>query len=132
MSEILEGYRYSKEHEWIKRDDNDDQVVIIGITDHAQEALGDIVHIELPAVGDSFEIADELGVIESAKSASELYAPVSGRIVAVNDSLDIEPDLANNSPYGDGWIVKIKLNDPDELDELLSDDGYKHFLEEEA
>ncbi len=130
MTKILEDIRYSKEHEWIKRDEKDDDTVIIGITDYAQNALGDIVHVDLPTVGTDIELEDEIGVLESAKSASELYAPISGKIIALNDNLDIHPEFINDSPYDEGWIIKVKMNDPDELDELLSSDGYSHFLEE--
>ena len=130
MSKILPEFRYSKEHEWIKRDEKKDQNVIIGITDHAQDALGDIVHIDLPPVGTEFDVQDEMGVIESAKSASEFYAPISGKVIEVNDCLDKHPEYINESPYDKGWILKIKLNDPDELDDLLSADGYENFLDE--
>lgn len=129
---IPEGYRFSKDHEWIKRDEDSDNVVIIGITDFAQSSLGDIVHVDLPETGEDFEEGDELGVIESAKSASEIYAPLSGKVIALNDGLDEHPEYINESPYDKGWIVKIEMSDPDELDNLLSPEGYKSFLEDES
>jgi glycine cleavage system H protein len=128
---VPEGYRYTKDHEWVKRDDNLDNVVIIGITDHAQQALGDVVHVEFPSVGDEVAIDDELGVVESAKSASEIYVPINGKIVKVNEDLDTHPEYINESPYDKGWIVKIEISDPDDLDLLLSTEGYKSFLEDE-
>jgi len=129
-SKILDGYRYTKDHEWLIRDESNDNIVKIGITDHAQSALGDIVHIELPSEGESFEAGDEVAVVESAKSASEIYAPVTGTIIEVNDCLDSHPERINESPYEEGWLMKIEMSDPDQLDDILSPDGYKHFLEE--
>lgn len=129
---VPEGFRYTKDHEWIKRDDDKDNVVIIGITDHAQQALGDVVHVDLPSVGDNVVAEDELGVIESAKSASEIYVPLNGKVVKVNEDLDTHPEYINESPYDQGWIVKIEISDPDELDNLLSTEGYKSYLDEEA
>jgi glycine cleavage system H protein len=129
---IPENFRYSKEHEWVIRDEKNDNVVIIGITDHAQEALGDIVHVELCSQGTHIAVNDELGVVESAKSASELYAPVSGKVVGLNCALDQHPEKVNESPYDEGWVAKIRMEDPDELDSLLSADGYQKFLDEEA
>lgn len=128
---IPEGYRFTKEHEWVKRDPENDNIVIIGITDHAQAALGDIVHVELPSIGDELEAEAELGVVESAKSASEIYMPISGTIKKVNENLDSQPELINESAFDQGWIVKIEISDPDDLDNLLSPDGYKSYLEEE-
>ena len=128
---IPDGYRYTKDHEWVRRDENNDNVIIVGITDYAQHAMGDIVHVELPSVGDEFSKGDEAAIVESAKSASEIYAPVSGQIVKGNDNLDSHPEHINAQPYDDGWLFKIELSDPDELDLILSSDGYTHFLEEE-
>ena len=127
---IHEDLRYTKDHEWIKRDENDHDLVIIGITDYAQQTLGDIVHVEIPGVGDQVEEGNELGVIESAKSASEVYIPISGKIIEVNCSLDKHPEKINESTYEDGWIIKLKMDDPDDLDKLLSSEGYKHYLDE--
>ena len=131
-SKIPEDYRYTKNHEWFKRDDNDHEVFFVGITDHAQKALGDIVHVEIPSIASEFEIDDEMAVVESAKSASEVFAPISGKVVAINDALDSNPELINSSPYEDGWIVKIKILELDQIHDSLSADGYQHFLEEEV
>lgn len=128
---ILENYRYTKDHEWVFREENNDNIVKVGITDHAQHALGDIVHIDLPDVGDSFEVGDEIAVVESAKSASEIYCPLTGTVVEVNDCLDSHPERANESPYKEGWLFRVEMDNPDELDKLLSADGYNHFVEEE-
>ena len=127
---IPSNLRYTKDHEWVDRDENDDHVAVFGITDHAQAALGDIVHIELPSVGDEYDVGDEIGIIESAKSASEIYAPLKGKVIKVNHELDSHPEMVNESPYENGWIVKIRISDADELDSLLSSDGYQHFLDE--
>jgi glycine cleavage system H protein len=127
---IPEDLRYTKEHEWVMRES--DEIVVVGITDYAQQSLGDLVYVELPDEGTEVNIGDEMVVVESAKSASEVYAPISGRIVESNDDVDSSPEFVNNSPYEDGWLVKIEMSDPDELDNLLSADGYKHFLEEEG
>ena len=122
MSDI----RYSEDHEWIVLDGD---VGIIGISDYAQGALGDVVFVELPEVGTMLGKGDEVGVIESVKAASEIYTPVSGEIVAVNDGVDADPALVNSDPLGEGWIFKIKLADPDELAGLLETDAYNKFLE---
>lgn len=129
---IPEDYRYTKDHEWVKRDEKDHDIVTIGITDFAQHALGDIVHVEIPGVGEKYDVGDELGVIESAKSASEIYAPLAGKIIEVNCLLDKHPEQINNSAYDEGWVVKLRMDDPDDLDHLLSPDGYQHYLDEEA
>ena len=122
MSDI----RYSEDHEWIVLDGD---VGTIGISDYAQGALGDVVFVELPEVGTMLGKGDEVGVIESVKAASEIYTPVSGEIVAVNDGVDADPALVNSDPLGEGWIFKIKLADPDELAGLLETDAYNKFLE---
>ena len=122
MSEIPEDLYYTKEHEWIKIDGDE---VIIGITDHAQHALTDIVYIELPEVGQLMGEMDEFAIVESVKSASPIFAPLAGEITAVNDNLDDTPELMNSSPYGDGWMVKIKIDNISQLDELLDLDGYE-------
>ena len=112
---------YSKSHEWVKVQGGE---ATIGITDHAQEALNDIVYVELPQVGQSFKVEQEFGVVESVKSVSDLYMPVSGTITAVNKDLDESPETLNEDPYGKGWLVKVKLADPGETKALLSADGY--------
>ncbi|MBT5285673.1 MAG: glycine cleavage system protein GcvH [Euryarchaeota archaeon] len=122
MSEIPEDLYYTKEHEWLKLEGN---TVTIGITDHAQEMLTDIVYIELPAEGDVMGVMGEFAVVESVKSASPIFAPLSGTITAVNMDLDDTPELMNTSPYGEGWIVKMTLDNPEGVSELMDAAGYK-------
>jgi len=123
MSSIPANLRYADSHEWVL--DNGDGTVTIGITDHAQHALGDVVFVELPEVGRSLEHKEELGVIESVKAASDLYAPVAGEIIEVNAALEDAPETVNESPYEDGWIMKVRVNDTAELDALMDADGYQ-------
>jgi len=113
--------KYVKSHEWIRVTGD---TVTIGITDHAQEELTDVVFVELPAVGRKVKIGEGCAVVESVKTASDIYAPVSGEVVAANDQLAKHPELANSAPYGDGWFFKIKLSDPAELGGLMSADDY--------
>ena len=122
MSEIPEGLFYTKEHEWLKLEGD---TVTIGITDHAQEMLTDIVYIELPAEGDVMEDMGEFAVVESVKSASPIFAPLAGTIVAVNMELEDAPELMNTSPYEDGWIVKMTLDNPESTSSLMDAAGYK-------
>ena len=122
MSEVPEGLYYTKEHEWIKVDGDQ---VIIGITDHAQNALTDIVYIELPEVGMTMGDMDEFAIVESVKSASPIFAPLAGEITEVNEELDDAPELMNSSPYEDGWIVKMKLDNPDGINSLMDASQYK-------
>jgi glycine cleavage system H protein len=123
VSEIPKDLLYTEDHEYLKATD-DPNVVAIGITDYAQGELGDIVFIELPKVGASFSKHDVFGTVEAVKAVSELYSPVAGEVVAVNDRLDKEPALVNSSPYGDGWMVKVRLKDPGERSALLNADAY--------
>ena len=125
MSEIPKDLLYTEEHEYVKPEGD---TVAIGITDYAQGELGDIVYIELPKVGTKFGKHDVFGTVEAVKAVSELYSPVSGEIVAINDRLDKEPDLVNRSPYGDGWMVKIRLKDASERDGLMNADAYTGHL----
>jgi glycine cleavage system H protein len=127
--EFPEDLKYTREHEWVSVEGN---VATIGITDHAQSQLGDVVFVELPAVGDRVEKADAFGVVESTKAVSDVYAPVSGEITEVNDDLPDNPELLNEDPYGDGWMVKIALGDSTDLDDLMSADEYRAYLEESA
>ncbi|MCG7598539.1 glycine cleavage system protein GcvH [Halomonas sp. McH1-25] len=129
MSSIPDNLRYTKSHEWVL--DNGDGTVTIGITDHAQEALGDVVFVELPEVGRELDAGEEFGVIESVKAASDLYAPLSGEIVEVNESLEDAPETVNESPYEDGWLAKLKLADDTALDDLLDADAYAQIAEAE-
>ena len=127
MSEIPKDLLYTEEHEYVKPTD-DPNVVAIGITDYAQGELGDIVFIELPKVGATFGKHDVFGTVEAVKAVSELYSPVAGEVVAVNDRLDKEPALVNSSPYGDGWMVKIRLKDASEKNGLMNADAYSAHL----
>jgi glycine cleavage system H protein len=125
---IPEELRYSTSHEWVR--DNKDGTVTIGITDHAQELLGDVVYVELPEDGATFNIKDSVGIIESVKAASDFYTPISGEVVAMNEKLDDEPELINTEPYGDGWIVTLKVESTNELDALLDANGYTNEIAE--
>ena len=121
MSKIPEELLYSSDHEWALEKDG---VVTVGITDHAQTQLGDITYVELPEVGNEYEKGDDFGEIESNKSVSQLYAPVAGEIVEINEDLDDNPEVINDDPYGEGWMVKIRLSVPDQLAELMNADIY--------
>lgn len=129
MSNIPADLRYANSHEWVRADG--DGVFVVGITEHAQELLGDMVFVETPEVGDNLAQADECGVVESVKAASDIYAPISGEVLAVNEELEDTPEAINNDPYGDGWIYKIKADDETELESLLNADGYRASIEEE-
>ncbi|MFA4843709.1 MAG: glycine cleavage system protein GcvH [Candidatus Margulisiibacteriota bacterium] len=120
-----DNLKYSKEHEWVKADG---RIATIGITHYAQDSLGDIVYVELPPLGKEFKARQEFGVAESVKSVSSLYTPVSGKIVARNDALDGKPQLVNDSPYGEGWIIKVEMSDPAEVNALLSAADYQKIL----
>ncbi|AXY41405.1 glycine cleavage system protein GcvH [Halomonas alkalicola] len=122
MSSIPANLRYADSHEWVL--DNGDGTVTIGISDHAQQALGDVVFVELPEVGRTLAVKEEFGVIESVKAASDLYAPVAGEVIAVNEALEDAPETVNEAPYADGWIMKVRLDDSAQLDDLLDADGY--------
>jgi len=118
--------KYTREHEWVR--DNGDGTATVGITDFAQSELGDIVFVELEGVGFSFDKDDVFGTVEAVKTVSELYAPISGEIKEINDVLEDDPEIVNNDPYGDGWLVKISVSDASELDSLLSADEYKEII----
>ncbi|MFB6119445.1 glycine cleavage system protein GcvH [Halosegnis sp.] len=123
--EIRDDYRYRETHEWADADGT----IRVGITDFAQDELGDVVFVELPAVGDTLAAGDEFGVIESIKAVSDLYAPVSGEVTAINERLFDEPELVNESPFDDGWMLELDPNDEDELDALLSAAEYREQTE---
>ncbi|MCH8542451.1 MAG: glycine cleavage system protein GcvH [Alcanivorax sp.] len=129
MSDIRAELRYATSHEWVRLED--DGTAYVGISDHAQDAMGDLVYVELPDVGQQLEVTDEAGVVESVKAASDIYAPVSGEIVAINEALEDTPELVNQDPYGDGWLFQIRLNDKSELEQLLSADDYRTQLDSE-
>jgi len=120
-----EDVRYAESHEWVKATGD---TARIGITDYAQDQLGDIVFVELPDVGESFEKGAEFGTVESVKAVSELYLPVSGEIVAINEALEDAPELINNTPFSDGWMIEVKLADSSELDALMDQDAYLSTL----
>ena len=127
MSELPGDLLYTRDHEWLRRED--DGSVTIGITDHAQGALGDLVYVELPEVGLEVSEAGEMAVVESVKAASDVYAPISGEIVAVNEELADDPEKINSDPYGDGWIVRMQPSDGVDEDTLLSPDDYQEFID---
>ena len=122
---IPSNLQYTKDHEWAKIENG---VATIGITDFAQGELGDIVFVELPEVGKSFNAGDAFGTIEAVKTVTDLFSPISGKIVAINDGLDNDPGKVNSDPYGDGWLVKIRLSDPDEKDGLMSSIAYEKII----
>lgn len=128
MSNIPNELKYTQSHEWVSREANGN--VRIGITDHAQEALGDLVFVELPAVGDETDQGDSVAVVESVKAASDIYAPVTGEVVAINEDLEDDPGLINNDPYGDGWLYEVALSDETELDGLLDAAAYEGTLDD--
>jgi glycine cleavage system H protein len=129
MSDTPQELKFTKSHEWLSQDN---EIITIGISQHAQLLLGDVVFVELPEVGDVIHKGQEFGVIESVKAASDLYAPVSGEVVEVNEELEDSPSTVNISPFGDGWLIKIKDVEQPELDELLSADEYDQYVLEEA
>ena len=122
---VPEELRYTKSHEWVRTEDD---TATIGITDHAQDELGDVVFIELPEEGDTFDAGDSFGTVESVKAVSDLYTPIGGEVVEVNEALGDSPEKINEDPYGDGWIVKLRVS---EEGDLLSASEYEQFLEEE-
>jgi len=127
VSDFPDDLRYAATHEWVRVEE--DGSVTVGITDHAQELLGDIVFIELPEEGSVISAKDELSVVESVKAASDIYAPVSGEIIAVNDDLADAPETVNSEPYGEGWICRILPSNPEELEELLDASAYAGICE---
>lgn len=126
MSNVPPNLRYTKDHEWVKI--NDDGTITVGITDHAQAALGDVTFIDLPKVGKNLNANEVFGTVESVKAASDLYSPVSGEVVTINEQLNNTPDLVNREPYGDAWMIRLKLKDTAELDKLLDAAGYTSIL----
>ncbi|PIE41523.1 MAG: glycine cleavage system protein H [Gammaproteobacteria bacterium] len=129
MSNLPSELRYLSSHEWVRVED--DGTAVVGITDHAQNAMGDLVFVETPEVGSTVSATEEAGVVESVKAASDIYAPLSGEIVAVNEALEDSPETVNQDPYGDGWMFRIKLSDPSELDKMLSAEDYEALVSEE-
>ncbi len=130
MSTVPADRKYTKEHEWALQDPVESDVLVIGISDYAQAQLGDVVMVELPEIGDEVEKDDVFGAVESPKSVSDLFSPVSGEVVAVNEDLLDQPERVNTSPYEDGWIVRLRMTDPSELGELLDSAGYVSFCDD--
>ena len=129
MSNIPDDLLYTKEDEWIRMDGDEG---FVGLSDYAQDALSDIVYVELPEEGDSFDAGDTFGVVESVKAAADLFMPVSGEITAVNEDLPDMPEVANSDPYGEGWLVKVKISDLSELDGLMNASAYNTYCDERA
>jgi glycine cleavage system H protein len=129
MSELPGDLLYTSEHEWLRRED--DGSVTIGVTDHAQAALGDFVYVELPEVGQDVDSGGDMAVVESVKAASDVYAPIDGSIVAVNEELADDPEKINADPYGDGWIVRVQPNDAIDESALMTPDAYQELLDQE-
>ncbi|ODS49885.1 MAG: glycine cleavage system H protein [Halanaerobium sp. 4-GBenrich] len=125
---VKDDLYYSEDHEWIREEED---YLLIGITDFAQEELGDIVFVELPEVDEEFDKDDSFGVLESVKAVSDTFIPISGKVIEVNEDLIDNPELINDDPYGDGWLIKVDPADDSELDELLSAEEYAEFIEEE-
>jgi glycine cleavage system H protein len=129
MSELPGDLLYTKEHEWLRRED--DGTVSIGVTDHAQSALGDLVYVELPEVGQDVEEGGDMAVVESVKAASDVYAPIAGTVTAVNEELADTPETINSDPYGEGWIVRLQPSGGIDEGELMTPDAYQELLDEE-
>ncbi|AYM87573.1 glycine cleavage system protein GcvH [Pseudoalteromonas agarivorans] len=129
MSNIPSDLKYASSHEWVRNEG--DGTFTVGISEHAQELLGDMVFVELPEVGDAVDAGEDCAVAESVKAASDIYAPVGGEIVAINEELEDSPETVNNDPYGDGWLFRIKATDESELENLLSAEDYANTIDEE-
>lgn len=129
MSNIPSELRYAASHEWVRPEG--DGTYTVGISEHAQELLGDMVFVELPDVGDTVAAGDDVAVAESVKAASDVYAPIGGEVVAINEDLEDSPELVNSDPYGDGWLFRIKADDDAEFNELLDAEGYENSIDEE-
>lgn len=130
MSKTPEDLKYTKDHEWVR--DNGDGTVTIGITDHAQDSLGDLVFVELPEMGREVESAEACAVVESVKAASDIYSPLAGEVAQVNEALGDAPESINDDPYGEGWIFKLKVSDAVEIEALLDATDYESVVAEEA
>lgn len=123
MSECPKELHYSKNHEWVRLEG--DGIVTLGVTDHAQAELGDLVFVELPEVGDHFEGGEEAAVVESVKTASDVYSPIAGEVIEVNERLSNDPGVVNQEPYGDGWLIRLRLDDESDLDVMLDAESYE-------
>ena len=124
----MSALRYTRDHEWVRVDGD---LAVVGITDYAQSQLGDVVYVELPEIGRGVEQGKEAAVVESVKAASEVYAPVAGEVVEVNEALAADPARVNTDPTGEGWFIKLRLDDPKQLDTLMDEEAYKRFVEEQ-
>lgn len=129
MSELRSELKYLSSHEWARVEE--DGTVTVGITDHAQDSLGDVVYVETPEVGSSVSAGEEAGVVESVKAASDIFSPISGEVIAINEALEDAPETVNESPYDDGWFFKVKPSDLSELDAALDADGYQAACDDE-
>ncbi len=129
MSNIPSELKYATSHEWVRNEGNG--VVTVGITEHAQDLLGDMVFVELPEVGDNVSTGDDVAVAESVKAASDIYAPVTGEVIEVNEDLEDSPELVNSDAFGDGWLFKLKIEDESELANLLDAEGYANSIDED-
>ncbi|SEL66853.1 glycine cleavage system H protein [Colwellia chukchiensis] len=129
MSNIPSELKYATSHEWVRNEGNG--VVTVGITEHAQNLLGDMVFVELPEVGDAVSTGDDVAVAESVKAASDIYAPVTGEVVEINEELEDTPELVNSDAFGDGWLFKLKIEDEGELESLLDAEGYANSIDED-
>lgn len=129
MSDIPSELKFTTSHEWVRPEGDD--VYTVGISDHAQAMLGDMVFVDLPEVGDTVDAGDDCAVAESVKAASDIYSPLTGEIVAVNEDLEGSPELVNSDPYGDGWLFQIRISDASELDDLLDSEAYQDTLDED-
>ncbi len=129
MSGIPEGFHYTEEHEYVREAEAEGEF-LVGITDYAQGELGDVVFVELPAPGDAFEKMEVFGTIEAVKAVSDLYSPISGEVVAVNEALEEDPALVNSDPYGEGWMIQVRATDPSEMDDLLTPEAYAALIED--
>jgi glycine cleavage system H protein len=129
MSNIPSELKYATSHEWVRQEGNG--VVTVGITDHAQELLGDMVFVELPDVDDEISTGDDVAVAESVKAASDIYAPISGKVIEVNEDLEDSPELVNSDAFGAGWLFKVQLDDASDLDALLDAEGYANSIDED-
>lgn len=124
MSEIPSSFKYTKDHEWLKADGD---TATVGITDHAQSSLGDITFVELPEVGSTFQAGETFGVVESVKAASDLYMPINAEVLEINSPIEDTPELINQDPYKEAWLIKIKIKEPQQLEELLNASQYSEF-----
>lgn len=129
MAQIPEDLHYSKDHEWVRVEG---KIAVVGITDYAQDSLGDVVYVEVPKVGDEFAANESFGSVESVKAVSEVFSPVSGEIVGVNEALADEPEKVNQDPYGAGWMIRVEMSNPGEVDSLLTAAEYEDFTKAET